>query len=384
MSGKSTPIPDIEKNKPGVNRSGNIYTKMIKETPLSPQQEPMPEKQISEPISRREMLEKTLALLAITTTIGFPGQKMLDELAKRYPEGLGELVQRIYRRRELDVLDEEGNTHHLILFFHQVGPVPGEQLKPESLNPNAQALILETANLPYLRKERGDQGPTHGEAVGLVKKYLNAPKDSHHEIVVQTLNEGKPVVFCDLAFPENILTLLVEYGPEAVASLGGLSALYASLKQKSITRRQLFKLVGATALSWGASKTLIGHPIVWADALFSEEWTQKLAKLDHTIEKTHPESLILGLRNQVLAVKLTDLDLNTNVTIGKAHLPLPIYVEEGKKTLLARLKLYPRWYLKRVCLDPRQLYTSVVVEKDQEGNFKTREIEHPDLKEIFG
>lgn len=79
-----------------------------------------------------------------------------------------------------------------------------------------------------------------------------------------------------------------------------------------------------------------------------------------------------------------DLNMDTNVTMGKAHLPLPIYIEEGKKALIARLKWYPRWYLERVCLDPRQLYTPVVVEKDAAGNYKTREIEHPDLKEIFG
>ncbi len=127
----------------------------------------------------------------------------------------------------------------------------------------------------------------------------------------------------------------------------------------------------------------------------SQPWAQRIAQINHFVELSKPDSLLVSFRNAIIATKNLGLEESfpKNAQMGKpkallifgsGHWGIPEYIKAGKQTLVDYLALYPRPFINHFFgKNNPHLYTSVII-TPANNDFNVEKIEDQDLKKIFG
>lgn len=254
----------------------------------------------------------------------------------------------------------------------------------ESIPEGTTVFELETGDLDYLSPDiysRISRLYTHGPTA---EPYA-AIKD-----VFLALTERKlPLVVTDVP---------VEVDPEMFTLMGGLSigaAIgLAARKDANLTRRKF--LQGGTGVFLGllGTRGVSDHIATYLRSCANEEWAQTIAQINHNIELSKPDSLVLTFRNALNAAKTLGLEdhfprnKDTHrpkplLVYGSGHWGMPEYIQSGQQTIIDYLSLYPKPFIEKFFgKDNPHLYTSVIITPENDG-FKTEKVENPGLKALF-
>lgn len=204
-------------------------------------------------------------------------------------------------------------------------------------------------------------------------------------------DKGLPMIFTDLPPHYTEATAALSAG---ISAIPGVILHALGKREKTHTRRQMLLGVATGAYLLGGSRIMSGEILGTLSAAANEPWAQKIAKANHLVELSKPESLLITFRNSVIAAKSLGLEAHlppnpqTNrpkslLIYGSAHWGIPEYILSGKQTILEYLSLYPKYIIEKAFGVPNpHLTTSLVVTPGQDG-LQLKQVVDPDLERLF-
>ncbi len=302
--------------------------------------------------------------------------------------GLGYEAMRQQARQETVIDFSTENADYRFL-----GGAHGAVDRPDSLNmltvlrremvpDDATFFELETGTLPYLSPE----------AFPLLDRvYTKTSSIDFLQEVIPALTEKQlPLILTD-APPVGI-------DPVFVTNLGGMSVLLAiglgARIDHSLTRRKFLQLGAATGMGLLAGRMWSAEVLKYLHSCAQEPWAQKLAQVNHYIELSTPESLLVTFRNSLISAKTLGLeerlpknpatDKSKGVLIyGSGHWGIPEYMKSGQQTIVDYLSLYPKPFIEKFFGQANpHLYTSVTITPEGDS-FNIQKVENTALKAIF-
>lgn len=230
-------------------------------------------------------------------------------------------------------------TFILLMGTHGIGSFGQEATLPKGLR-RVDAVFLESGNFQYMSYDTREFVLPESRFVEMA---------FYRKLIPELRRKNIPILFGDLPMPRaaSLVAVLAQGFISFSTILAGVTmALADNSKNTSWKKRSAGVLVGA----WGAAE-LLKHGLATIPEISREAQNKHLRKSAFVIELSHPENIIVMLRNALISEKLLFYAEEFQkkqgrkptivIVMGAGHEFISEYLARGRKFCTKILQIYP-------------------------------------------